>query len=243
MKGVSLFPLWRWGKLRPRAVEWLTQERKGNLMIGAAWTEDARPPSQSTFPGLDLRITPGALAHPSLVWTVMELRVGLSAITCKPGSRLPLSLWPLEGQRHHSHSTEEETEAWVGCTTCWGLGLSVWCSHLQRIHWGENCDPQITMTEAGPIGWAQMASRMWGEGSKEKNSASPLGAWGRFTRHFRQTEELGAGWGEEGPSGHRLVEGGPGASRRREPSPGVRPGMSWRHTPLLTCVSQGSVET
>ena len=87
-------------------------------MIRAGWTEDSRPPSQSTFPGLDLRITPRILSLPSLVWTVVELGVGLSAITCMPGSGLPLSLRPLAGQRHRSHSTEEGTEAWVGGRTC-----------------------------------------------------------------------------------------------------------------------------
>ena len=77
MKGVSLFPLCTWGKLRPGAVEWLTKEQKGNLMIREGWTEVTRPSSQSTFPELDFRITPGALVHPSLVWTVTKLRVGL----------------------------------------------------------------------------------------------------------------------------------------------------------------------
>ena len=42
----------------------------------------------------------------------------VSAITCTPGSGLPLSLWHSAWRRHHSHSTEEETEAWRGRMTC-----------------------------------------------------------------------------------------------------------------------------
>ena len=154
MKGVSLFPLCRWGKLKPRAVEWLTQEQKGNLMIREGWTEVSRPSSQSTFPGLDLRIAPGALVHPSLVWTVMELRVGL----CPPSPA------------HLAQDSPSAFGTWHGRDITPTLqkgklrpGELAWLAEVLdslsgaptfSVYSGEHCDPQSARTEAGPTDWA-----------------------------------------------------------------------------------------